>query len=394
MANPSSLRSPATDVQGKTVLIVRNHPDYLVRFHGPLIEMLVGKGHRVVCCCSDAEDHHVEALHAFGAEYHDFPFNRRGVNPFEDWASYRAFSSFVKGLCPEVALLITVKPVIYGVRALRKHGCKHVYGMMCGMGYVFGDHDTFKQRLVGKIGAYLMKSALRQCSGVLLHNPDDAAELRDLGVLTEKNPTYITYGSGIDVSKFQETPLPDRLRVLTIARLIAAKGIRDFATAARIVRERRPDVSFALVGWFEEGADASSREEVEGGVESGDIEFLGRLSDVRPALAESSIFALATYYREGLPRTILEAMAMGRPIVTTNAPGCKETVQGGANGFIVPQRDPEAFAAALLELLEDPEMMRRMAAESRKQAVERFDCDVNARGIVDYINTTTAEPLL
>lgn len=378
----------------RTVLIVRSHPDYLVNFHGPLITQLVARGHRVVCGCPDAEDHHKRALEEMGAEFRAIPFARRGLNPVSGLDEYRRFARLAAEVRPDVALMITVKPIVYGVRALRRTGCLHIFGMMCGMGYVFGAHETLRQRMVGWIGSGLVKSALRQCNGVLFHNPDDAEELRALGILGADSAVHITYGSGIDVTQFSEAPLPAAPRVLTIARLIEAKGIREYAAAARRVRKTHPDVVFALVGWFEEGADAISRAQVEAWVASGDIEFLGRLSDVRPAIADSTIFALPTYYREGLPRTILEAMAMGRPIVTTDAPGCKETVRNSENGRVVPRQDVDALVNALLELIDDPNLVRELGRNSRQLAAESFDCHTNAHGIINFVNKTAGVPLL
>ncbi|MDX1541447.1 MAG: glycosyltransferase, partial [Geminicoccaceae bacterium] len=183
-------------------------------------------------------------------------------------------------------------------------------------------------------------------------------------------------GSGVDLRQFSPAPFPATPTFLLIARFLVEKGVRDFVEAARLVRSRHPNVRFVLVGGPDEANPSSiGRAELQGWLDEGIVENPGWLDDVRPAIAASSVYVLPSYYREGTPRTILEALAMGRPVVTTDAPGCRETVRHGVNGWLVPPRDPKALAAALLTFLDDPEPVARMGAESLALAREKYDVD-------------------
>lgn len=369
----------------RTILVVRSHADYLVRFHGPLIRCLVEKGHRVIGACPEPSPAHAAALHDMGAEIVPFPCVRRGLNPVADGLSFLQFRRALQRIKPDLALFITVKPIVYGVRAARQVGCDKVYAMLSGLGFTFGKNGGLVDNVISGLSRQLLSGALHRCDGVLFHNEADREELSSRELLQAGTPTAVTHGSGVDLEYFGQQPLPAASSVLMIARLVAAKGVRDFAEAARLVRQHRPDVTFRLVGWFEKGPDAISPAEVQAWVEAGDLEFLGRLEDVRPALRECTIFALPTFYREGLPRTILEALAIGRPIITTDIPGCNETVFEGRNGHLIATRDPKALRDAILQIIADPETVPRMAEESRKLAELRFGSQSNAASVAAFM---------
>ena len=161
-----------------------------------------------------------------------------------------------------------------------------------------------------------------------------------------------------------------------IARLIGDKGVREYLKAAEIIKNKYPIVKFYLVGWIDENPASISKDELDYFINNKIIEFLGRLSDVRPAITQSSVYVLPSYYREGMPRTILEAMSMGRPVITTNAPGCRETVVDGQNGFLVPVKDVNALTAAMERFIKEPELIPVMGAVSRRMAVEKYDVRV------------------
>lgn len=356
-----------------------------MRFHGPLIRSLVEKGHRVIGACPEPSPAHVAALRDMGAELEPFPFVRRGLNPLADGKAFVEFRRTLRRIRPDLALFITVKPIVYGVRAARLVGCNKVYAMLSGLGFSFGKNGGIVENLISGVSRHLLAGALYRCDGVLFHNDADLEELTRRGLLRKATPAAVTHGSGVDLEYFGQEPLPSSPSVLMIARLVAAKGVRDFAEAARLVRQQRPDVGFRLVGWFEEGPDAITPAEVQAWVDEGIVEFLGRLEDVRPALRESTIYALPTFYREGLPRTILEAMAIGRPIVTTNIPGCRETVIEGRNGRLIATHDSEALRNAIMEIIADPETAPRMASESRNLAEVRFGSQSNAAGVAAFM---------
>ncbi len=187
-------------------------------------------------------------------------------------------------------------------------------------------------------------------------------------------PTVVLNGSGVHLDKFPVAPKPSsRASFLMIARLLEAKGVREFVAAASELRDLHSDVSFRLAGWIDTSPDSISRSELEEWIDQGHIEFLGRLNDVRPAIANSTVYVLPSFYREGTPRTILEAMAMGRAIITTDAPGCRETVIDGENGFLVPVKSIDALVDAMQKFINDPELAVRMGKRSREIAEEKYD---------------------
>jgi glycosyltransferase involved in cell wall biosynthesis len=171
-----------------------------------------------------------------------------------------------------------------------------------------------------------------------------------------------------------------------IARLIAPKGVREFAEAARRVRAVRPEARFRLVGWMDHGRWAISPDELRAWQEAGTLEYLGQLVDVRPAIADASVFVLPSYYGEGTPRTILEAMSMGRAILTADTPGCRETVIDGFNGLLVPPRDTAALAAAMLRLIDEPELVSVMGNRCRTIAVDRYDVRHVTRAMLEAMH--------
>ena len=216
---------------------------------------------------------------------------------------------------------------------------------------------------------------MRKVEKVFFQNPDDESLFQNLGIIkTSDNKSVVVNGSGVDLKKFNTSPFPTNIQFLLIARLLGDKGVREYFKAAKAVREKRPDIKFGLVGWIDNHPDAISKQELDERIDAGDIFFYGRMDDVKPAISESSVYVLPSY-REGTPRTVLEAMAMGRPIITTDAPGCKETVMDGINGYIVKVKSSQALVKAMFSFIEQPELIESMGNNSRKIAEDKYDVD-------------------
>jgi glycosyltransferase involved in cell wall biosynthesis len=216
---------------------------------------------------------------------------------------------------------------------------------------------------------------------VIFQNADDLQEFRERGLI-ELPIAHIVNGSGVELQHFTPVSLPGNATFLLIARLLADKGIREYVEAASQIRRSYPHARFLLVGWYDDNPDSLRQEEVDDWISQGTVEFLGRLEDVRPAIAQADVYVLPSY-REGAPRTVLEAMAMGRPIITTDVPGCREMVVEGVNGFLVPPRDANAIAQAIRRFLEDPRLAARMGHESRRMVEARFDSEIVAMAVVN-----------
>jgi glycosyltransferase involved in cell wall biosynthesis len=253
-------------------------------------------------------------------------------------------------------------------------GVPYRFALITGLGYAFQgqEEDGGSRSLLRSLVKRLYGLALGGIHKVFFQNPDDEALFRSLGILRSVIPSRVVNGSGVDVAQYSVAPLPAEPSFLLIARLLGDKGVREYVEAARRVRVRQPAAVFRLVGWIDENPDAIHQHEVDGWVADGVIEYLGRLEDVRQAIGASSVYVLPSY-REGTPRTILEAMAMGRAIVTTDAPGCRETVEDGDNGFLVPVKAVDELAAAMLRFVEQPLLAAKMGSRSRQIAEEKYD---------------------
>ncbi len=256
--------------------------------------------------------------------------------------------------------------------------------MITGLGYSF-NNNSMKVMIVNRIVRVLFKIALSFNRIVFFQNSDDMALFIDHNLLKSNEQAFIINGSGVDLDHYKYCPLPKVCSFLLIARLIKDKGIVEYVEAARLVKKKYPNTKFYLAGWIDSNPSMIKQSTLTNWVEEDIIEYLGMLSDVRPAIANCSIYVLPSY-REGTPRTVLEAMAMGRAIITTNAPGCKETVIDGENGYLVPVRSIEQLAARMNELIENDELVKNMSRTSFEIATEKYDVHKVNNLILEQIN--------
>jgi len=245
--------------------------------------------------------------------------------------------------------------------------------LITGLGYAFTGQAQGKRALVNKLAQGLYRLALDGSHHVFFQNFDDQKLFSERGLIGASSKSSVVAGSGIDIDSFEKASFQGESVVfLLIARLLGDKGVREYIAAARCVKEKHADVQFHLVGWIDENPDAIAQHELDGWVSEGVVNYLGRLSDVRPAIENCSVYVLPSY-REGTPRTVLEAMAMGRAIITTDAPGCRETVVDGDNGFLVPVRSFDALVEAMIRFIEQPDLVVKIDARSRQIAEEKYD---------------------
>ena len=243
--------------------------------------------------------------------------------------------------------------------------------MITGRGYVFYN-DFFLQRLLNIIIKPIYKTALSKNEVVFFHNPDDLEFFSKNGLLSNKNKLVIVNGSGVDLDHFKPSPHPKETSFLMIARLIREKGVREYVQAAREIKMYFPRTRFHLVGFIDNTPGAILSQELKNWNKEGVIKYWGRLDDVRPAIRECSVYVLPSYC-EGMPRTILEAMAMGRPIITTDAPGCRQTVEPGRNGLIVPVKCVPSLINAMQYFIDEPNAITSMGFQSQLIANDRYD---------------------
>lgn len=366
------------------IVIVSGFGESLIKFRGPLLQQMVEDGHEVIACAPEVDGELTSELALLGVKYRSVPMSRAGINPIKDiWTVFSLLSVFLK-LKPDIFLGYTIKPVIYGSLAAFLARVPGRFSMITGLGYAFVATGS-KAKLVRLIASLLYKWALSCSHRVFFQNVDDRDLFIELGILKEKSSSTIINGSGVGLVTFQATPLEGGCRFLLIARLLIDKGIREYAAAARLIKDKYPEVEFDLAGWLDQNPSTIKKEELDTWTSSGVINFLGKLEDVRPAIARSTVYVLPSY-REGTPRTVLEAMAMGRAIITTDAPGCRQTVNEGQNGFMVPVKSVEMLAQAMERFILSPKLAAEMGARSRDLAERKYDVSLVNKAILKGMN--------
>ncbi len=343
-----------------------------------LIRFLQSIGHIVTVV--SATDRTADDLRTMGVTFVHWPISRQGLNPFAEALSLLSLRNILFHLQPHVILCFTLKAVLYGSLAARTIPRSTVFSVFAGLGHLFSDDCSMLlpfRPLIQTVFRY----ALKNNPVVFFQNPDDLELFVTRGIVPQRR-TYRLYGSGVDTARF--SPNSDRVpsartTFIMIARLIRPKGILDYIQAATILKREGYDVRALLLGPFDDHPTAIDAYTIHASEASGVIEYLGRTSDVRPYLDSADVFVLPSYYREGTPRSTLEAMAMGKPVITTDAPGCRETVIHDSNGYLVPVRDPVALAGAMRKLVGARDQIRIMGLRSRELAEELYDVDkVNA----------------
>ncbi|MGF6393898.1 glycosyltransferase family 4 protein [Pseudomonas plecoglossicida] len=367
----------------KKILVVASFPESLLGFRGALLESLKSKGVDIHVAAPDlpvGAELRVK-IERCGYSVHSLNLQRVGMNPWRDTLSIVELWRLMRSLKPDVVLAYTVKPVVYGLLAARLASVPKRFALITGLGYAFQGETSIagSRQWVRLIVQKLYALALRGATKTFFQNPDDQNLFFERALLPHAAKSVVVNGSGVDLQKFESSVPPMPISFLLIARLLGDKGIREYVEAARLVKTLHPTVTFNLVGWIDDNPDSISSTELESWVADGTVTYWGRLSDVRPAIKASSVYVLPSY-REGTPRTVLEAMAMGRAIITTDAPGCRETVIDGVNGYLVKVKDAECLARSMMQFVSDPGKVVEMGESSRRIAEEKFDVHaVNAK---------------
>jgi glycosyltransferase involved in cell wall biosynthesis len=358
------------------ICVIGNQAFSLLNFRGPLIADMVAKGIEVFALAPDYDESTRAAVHALGAEPEDFSLSRTGMNPLRDAIDMLRLTLLLHRLKPDIALGYAIKPVIYGTLAAWLARVPRRFAMIEGLGYVFtppNGAESLKLLALRCAVGMLYAAALKRASLVFFLNKDDIDEFLKKR-LVPPTKVFLLGGIGVDFHEWQpSTPATEPVTFLLASRLLREKGIVEYAKAAWLIKQKYPDTKFILLGGLDSNPGSLSHTEVEAWVAEGILEWPGHVPDVRPWLAQASVFVLPSYYREGVPRSTQEAMAMARPVITTDAPGCRDTVIDGENGFLVPVRDAEALAAAMERFILQPELIAKMGHASRQIAEERFD---------------------
>lgn len=357
-------------------LMVASFPESLLNFRGALLASLKDKGLDVHIAAPNLPSGSSLRLQleSYGYTVHDINLKRVGLNPWRDFLTMLELAWLMRSLKPDAMLAYTVKPVVYGLMAARLVGVPKRFALITGLGYAFQGSDSVSnsRQWLRLAVQKLYTLALRGAHKTFFQNPDDQLLFKNRNLLSASAATVVVNGSGVDLEKFVPSVPPKPISFLLIARLLGDKGVREYVEAAKLVKASSPSTKFNLVGWIDENPDSISTEELDFWITQDLVSYWGRLADVRPAIEASSVYVLPSY-REGTPRTVLEAMAMGRPIITTDAPGCRETVVDGLNGYLVKVKDSESLAYAMMRFIREPDKTLSMGEASRSLAQERFD---------------------
>lgn len=306
-----------------------------------------------------------------GVRYRTYPVSRNGLNPLSDIKTYRALKRILIEERPDKVLTNFVKANVYGCIAAHRLGISGIYVMMGGLGSVFHGDDS-KSRMARHFVTAEYRASLKYAKKIFFQNDEDSQLLVDFGLVKQDQPVRIN-GSGVNTEHFVQKSLPDRPSFVFIGRLVRGKGVMEYLEAARIVKQRYPEIEFNLVGPYDTNPSALKPEDIEPFIADGTVHYRGEQKDVRPFLDAASCFVLPSYYGEGTPKSGLEALATGRPLIVADAVGCREVVNDGVNGFLIEPRNSKALSVAMEKIILHPDAAKRMGAESRHLAETVYD---------------------
>ena len=352
-------------------LLLSSHTPSLFWFRVDLMKEMQAEGYEVYAAAQMPEADWAEKFKEIGVTYKQITVSRNGLNPLGDFATLKDIKRLLKEIQPDKIFVFQAKTIAYGCMAAASLGITEVYTLVAGLGSIYLGHGL-KNKLVKFVMSALYKQAFRKSKKVFFQNNDDKQTMLDEGLLKEDKIVMI-HGSGVNVESFVPTELPSIPTFLYIGRLIRDKGVGEYLDACKIIKAEYGDkVRCLLVGPYDSNPSALKPEELQPLVDAGIVEYFGEQRDVRPYISQCSIYVLPSYH-EGTPKTVLESMAMGRAIITSNAPGCKETVVDGVNGYLTKVKDANDVADKMRTLIEHPDTVAEMGKKSREMACEIFD---------------------
>lgn len=372
----------ATDRKMTSVALITSMASTLPNFRGPLVKAMVSRGLKVYALAPDYDDEIWAATLECGAEPLRISMDRTGTRPLRDLLDTYRLSRLLRRLEVDLVFSYFAKPVVFGSVAAKIAGVPNRYALVAGLGFVFTESDqrlSLARKALRLMLVLMYRIGFRACRRVFFQNSEDIEYFVQRRALSRAKACR-TNGTGVDIDYFHvEPPNIKPVTFLLMSRLLREKGIREFVSAARHVKSRYPDTRFIVLGATDPNPGGFTSTEIDELFQDGIVEWLGYARDVRPWISQASVYVLPSY-REGVPRSTQEAMAMGRPVITTDAVGCRETVEAGINGFLVPVRDSDALALAMIRFVQQPALIESMGKESRRIAEERFNVDeINER---------------
>lgn len=365
------------------IMVLSSYAPTLFFFREDMMKAMIENGHEVIAAAPETEDEWGHKFKERKIKYVSIQgIERTGTNPIKDIAGFFSILKAIIKEKPDKIFTYQAKTIIYGCIAAKLAGVKEIYAMMGGLGSVFRNKD--KRSFAKEILKIEYKVAFNFCNNIFFQNQDDRKEIINAGLIKE-NKIVMINGSGVNLDKFVEKPIPPNPVFLFVGRIIKDKGIMEYIEAAKRVKKKYKESRIQIVGYFDTNPTAIRKEEIQPYVEKGIIEYLGPTDDVRPFLENCAVYVLPSYH-EGTPKSVLEAMATGRPIITTDAPGCRETVVNGMNGFLVPVRKADVLAEKMIYMIENRNEIEKMGRESLRMCKEKFDVNKVNEVILNTMN--------
>lgn len=358
------------------IALIGTTAESLIQFRKELIHLLHKNGHVIYAFAIDFDEMTEEKVKTFGAIPVRYEFSRTGLNPISDIINTYKLYKLLKALQPDVAFSYFSKPAIFGTLAAKLAKIKKRYAMLEGLGFFFtqsGRKVSLRTKILKKVLILLYKISFKYVDKLILLNADDKKDLLVDEKIHVKN-VHILGGIGLNISDYPYCPPPiDPITFIFVARFLEEKGVYEFIEAARIVKDKFPEAKFCMLGHLDLQNPGSLTIDRFNELKCNNIiELPGHVNNVQDWLAKASVFVLPSW-REGFPRSTQEAMAMGRAVITSDVPGCRETVQDGLNGFLVEPRSPSALAERMFRFLMRPELITTMGQASHRIAQNQFD---------------------
>ena len=374
--NISNVASRAKgDINYLRILVIASYARSVLQFRGALLASWLERGHEVHLCCPLKEDcgELLTWANTEGITLHNLPFKRHSIGLFSNLALCMRLVTLVSETRPEAIFSYTLKPVVFGSLIGRVMKVRHIFALVTGRGEVYSrKRGGLSLYVVRPIVTFLYQIAFRSATKVIFQNEDDLAFFKSLGVIqNERGKARVVDGSGVDSVFYGPVAQPQPPVFLFVGRYRVAKGFYDFMKAVDIANQDLGNSGIAIAGWFD-GDKEIELENVNDWIKRNEVRDWGFLRDVRDAIANASVIVLPSY-GEGVPRSVLEAMSMSRAVITTDAPGCKEVVDDGYNGYCIRVGDVNELARALVKCASNPEKLVEMGMRSRTMILNRFE---------------------
>ncbi|MDR3225611.1 MAG: glycosyltransferase family 4 protein [Clostridiales Family XIII bacterium] len=368
------------------ILVAAGYTDSLINFRCELLMEMLARGHEVHAC--GAEPDGDGRLAGLGVEFHRIPMNRQSANPASDLSLINRYKNLMREVKPDIALCYTIKPNVYAAPEAKKAGAR-VLTMVTGLGNSFVP-GGLKRRLVLSAVKRLYRRSAAASDRIIFQNPDDLQDFIGAGILSPKQrdqKAALVNGSGVNMQYYTPAPVQDKPIFLMAARLLREKGVVEYIEAARMLKSTCPEAEFRLAGAYEDAGFALKPEDLQPYIDDGSIHYLGELADVRPQYEASMVYVLPSY-REGTPRTVLEAMACGRAVITSDAPGCRETVIPGKTGLLVEVGNPIKLAEAMRSFIEKPAAAADMGHAGLEYCRDKYEVGAVNKQMLNIMGLT------